>query len=370
MPLSFTLDTACAITRSVRDAVLLHEVLAARRVAAARPAAARAAPGAAARAACSTAWTPPWRAPSNAAWHALRDGRCRDRRSRAAGRRRAGRQQRADRRGRGLGLASRPPRRRARPTTTRACWRASAAAAASARPTTSTGCRRGDAGSRRWKPRPRGIDAFICPTVPIVAPPLQPLLDDDEAFFATNALLLRNPSVVNYLDGCALSLPCQAAGRAAGRPDGLGAGAARRHRARRVAGHRARARRARALTRAHRRHRRRHRRRHECARTGCRRPRGHGLRAPRRRGQRDQLRQRRRDRAGLRHALGRAGHAVEGAAPPVRPPRAGALRRRQRAGASCRGSGAGGAPAARRSTRPTAVACTSWRATAASACTR
>ena len=77
------------------------------------------------------------------------------------------------------------------------------------------------------------IDAFICPTVPIVAPPLQPLLDDDEAFFATNALLLRNPSVVNYLDGCALSLPCQARGRAAGGPDGLGAGAARRHRARR-----------------------------------------------------------------------------------------------------------------------------------------
>ena len=59
--------------------------------------------------------------------------------------------------------------------------------------------------------RPRDIDAFICPTVPIVAPPLQPLIDDDEAFFATNALLLRNPSVVNYLDGCALSLPCQAA---------------------------------------------------------------------------------------------------------------------------------------------------------------
>jgi amidase/aspartyl-tRNA(Asn)/glutamyl-tRNA(Gln) amidotransferase subunit A len=68
---------------------------------------------------------------------------------------------------------------------------------------------------RRWiaqvEASARGIDAFICPTVPIVAPPLQPLLDDDDAFFATNALLLRNPSVVNYLDGCALSLPCQAA---------------------------------------------------------------------------------------------------------------------------------------------------------------
>ncbi|MEW6705624.1 MAG: amidase [Pseudomonadota bacterium] len=53
-----------------------------------------------------------------------------------------------------------------------------------------------------------GFDALLSPTVPIVAPPLQPLIDSDEQFFATNALLLRNPSVVNLLDGCALSLPC------------------------------------------------------------------------------------------------------------------------------------------------------------------
>ncbi len=57
-----------------------------------------------------------------------------------------------------------------------------------------------------------GFDALLSPTVPIVAPLLQPLIEDDEAFFATNALLLRNPSVVNMLDGCALSLPCHAAG--------------------------------------------------------------------------------------------------------------------------------------------------------------
>ena len=56
-----------------------------------------------------------------------------------------------------------------------------------------------------------GFDAFISPTVPIVAPPLQALIDDEEQFFATNTLLLRNPSVVNHLDGCALSLPCHAA---------------------------------------------------------------------------------------------------------------------------------------------------------------
>ncbi len=53
-----------------------------------------------------------------------------------------------------------------------------------------------------------GFDALLSPTVPIIAPRLQPLIEDDDAFFATNALLLRNPSLVNLLDGCALSLPC------------------------------------------------------------------------------------------------------------------------------------------------------------------
>jgi amidase/aspartyl-tRNA(Asn)/glutamyl-tRNA(Gln) amidotransferase subunit A len=53
-----------------------------------------------------------------------------------------------------------------------------------------------------------GFDALLSPTVPLLAPPLNPLLASDELFFRTNALLLRNPSVVNLLDGCALSLPC------------------------------------------------------------------------------------------------------------------------------------------------------------------
>ncbi len=57
-----------------------------------------------------------------------------------------------------------------------------------------------------------GFDAMLSPTVPVVAPPLAPLLADDVAFFATNALLLRNPAVVNLLDGCALSLPCHEPG--------------------------------------------------------------------------------------------------------------------------------------------------------------
>ncbi len=57
-----------------------------------------------------------------------------------------------------------------------------------------------------------GFDALLSPTVPMVAPAMAPLLASDEQFFATNALLLRNPSVVNLLDGCALSLPCPAEG--------------------------------------------------------------------------------------------------------------------------------------------------------------
>jgi len=57
-----------------------------------------------------------------------------------------------------------------------------------------------------------GYTALLSPTVPIVAPWITPLLADDDAFFATNARLLRNPSAVNFLDGCALSLPCHDVG--------------------------------------------------------------------------------------------------------------------------------------------------------------
>jgi len=59
----------------------------------------------------------------------------------------------------------------------------------------------------------RDYDAVLSPTVPMVAPPIAdvaPGAERDDAFFRTNALLLRNTSVVNMLDGCALSLPCHA----------------------------------------------------------------------------------------------------------------------------------------------------------------
>ncbi len=71
------------------------------------------------------------------------------------------------------------------------------------------------AARRDWISRMRAqlqcFDVMLSPTVPIVAPPLAPLIDDDDKFFAVNAQLLRNPSVINFLDGCALSLPCHQA---------------------------------------------------------------------------------------------------------------------------------------------------------------
>ena len=59
---------------------------------------------------------------------------------------------------------------------------------------------------------PSGFDAMLSPTVPLIAPAIAPLVGSDEAFFAANGALLRNPSAINFLDGCALSLPCHAAG--------------------------------------------------------------------------------------------------------------------------------------------------------------
>jgi aspartyl-tRNA(Asn)/glutamyl-tRNA(Gln) amidotransferase subunit A len=56
-----------------------------------------------------------------------------------------------------------------------------------------------------------GFDALLCPTVPLVAPAIEALAAD-EAFFRANGLLLRNTFAINFLDGCAFSLPCQAPG--------------------------------------------------------------------------------------------------------------------------------------------------------------
>ena len=51
------------------------------------------------------------------------------------------------------------------------------------------------------------FDAMLLPTVPIAAPTIASLTDD-AAYGRTNMLALRNPSVINFLDGCAISIPC------------------------------------------------------------------------------------------------------------------------------------------------------------------
>jgi aspartyl-tRNA(Asn)/glutamyl-tRNA(Gln) amidotransferase subunit A len=63
-----------------------------------------------------------------------------------------------------------------------------------------------------------GFDAVVCPTVPRVAPSIESLLHDDEAFAVTNRLMLRNTSLFNFLDACSVSLPCQLPGEL---PSGL-----------------------------------------------------------------------------------------------------------------------------------------------------
>jgi aspartyl-tRNA(Asn)/glutamyl-tRNA(Gln) amidotransferase subunit A len=69
---------------------------------------------------------------------------------------------------------------------------------------------------RQWinlmEARLAGYDAVVSPTVPLVAPPIASLQQSDSEFFRVNALLLRNTSVVNLLDGCGISIPCQARG--------------------------------------------------------------------------------------------------------------------------------------------------------------
>jgi len=62
--------------------------------------------------------------------------------------------------------------------------------------------------------RMSAYDALLMPTVPKIAPRIADLQTDDAAYFAANAAMLRNPTFINFLDGCAMSLPCQLPGQA------------------------------------------------------------------------------------------------------------------------------------------------------------
>lgn len=70
----------------------------------------------------------------------------------------------------------------------------------------------------RWcaavETRLHGYDALLMPTVPVIAPTIASLEASDDAYFAANGLILRNPTLINFLNGCALSLPCHRRGEA------------------------------------------------------------------------------------------------------------------------------------------------------------
>ena len=74
-------------------------------------------------------------------------------------------------------------------------------------------CRQRASFIERVTPRVASFDALLMPTVPVTAPTLAELATD-EAYARLNALLLRNPSTVNFLDGCAVSVPCHEPGTA------------------------------------------------------------------------------------------------------------------------------------------------------------
>lgn len=212
VPLSTTLDTVCAITRSVRDAVRVHEILADRRVGlAGRPARAL-------RLAV----------PSTLMLDGLDVDVARAFERSLTALRSAG--ARID------DIALPPLAELASlnaggglPAAESWTWHRRLLAERGSRydPRVALRIRRGQAMSaadyiellqarRTWIDRMeaalRPYDAMLSPTVPIVAPPIAPLVTSDEAFFATNGQLLRNPAAVNFLDGCAISLPCHAAG--------------------------------------------------------------------------------------------------------------------------------------------------------------
>jgi aspartyl-tRNA(Asn)/glutamyl-tRNA(Gln) amidotransferase subunit A len=57
-------------------------------------------------------------------------------------------------------------------------------------------------------------DAFLLPTVPCIAPPIAEVDASDESYFRWNGRILGIVGLVNFLDGCAASVPCQAKGAA------------------------------------------------------------------------------------------------------------------------------------------------------------
>ena len=60
-------------------------------------------------------------------------------------------------------------------------------------------------------PRTAPFDAVVMPTVPLAPPPIA-AVEAEAEYARINLLLLRNTTVANFLDRCAISLPCHRAG--------------------------------------------------------------------------------------------------------------------------------------------------------------
>jgi amidase/aspartyl-tRNA(Asn)/glutamyl-tRNA(Gln) amidotransferase subunit A len=215
VPLSSTLDTVAALTRSVRDAVLAHEILAARRVTRS-PASLSAYRFAIPETTMLEALAPPVASAFERSLRALR----------AAGARIEAVPLRA------LGELPAMLARGGFPAIESYSWhrlllarygddydprvRARIALAADMKASDYLDLHQA---RRDWIARVEmsllGFDAALSPTVPITAPLLgdvAPGAQRDAEFFRANGLLLRNTSVVNMLDGCAISIPCHERG--------------------------------------------------------------------------------------------------------------------------------------------------------------
>jgi len=59
-----------------------------------------------------------------------------------------------------------------------------------------------------------GYDAMLMPTTPETAPTIAEAGKDDETYTRLNLRMLRNTAIVNLFDGCALSIPCHVPGTA------------------------------------------------------------------------------------------------------------------------------------------------------------
>jgi len=57
-------------------------------------------------------------------------------------------------------------------------------------------------------------DAILMPTTPCIAPTIADVEASDEAYFRWNFRIMRNNGLINFLDGCAATLPCHERGAA------------------------------------------------------------------------------------------------------------------------------------------------------------